>query len=107
MRAGGIVDMFFTAVDQKSAVDVYKRQLTYSDMVGIMGMGWWMDPLILGKIPAPLKDTITEEDIKIICQPLDLYAGNVYFSANYSDMPNRQNPLAVDVYKRQLIDRRQ
>lgn len=70
-------------------------ELTYSDMVGIMGMGWWMDPLILGKIPAPLKDTITEEDIKIICQPLDLYAGNVYFSANYSDMPNRQNPLAV------------
>ncbi|MCI6465665.1 MAG: family 1 glycosylhydrolase [Faecalicatena sp.] len=78
--------------------------MTYSDMIGVMGMGWWMDPIILGQIPDSLKDTITKEDIEVICQPLDLYAGNVYFSVNYADMPSRQNPLALPGMPRSLTE---
>lgn len=74
--------------DEKTA-----EAMTFSDLAGVMGMSWWMDPIILGSVPEALKEVITEEDIKFICQPLDLFAANVYFSANFSDIPGRNNPL--------------
>ena len=67
--------------------------MTFSDMAGAMGVSWWMDPIILGTVPEPLMDTLTEVDIQCICQPLDLFPANVYFSANFSDFPGRNNPL--------------
>ncbi len=68
---------------------------TFSEEMRYMGMKWWMDPVILGEIPSALQNTLSEDDMKIICQPLDLFAGNVYFSANYADIPGGVNPLAV------------
>lgn len=59
------------------------RKLTYD--AGMMKAGsnsWWADPIVLGKIPEILSDTLTEQDIKIIHQPLDFYAFNVYTSLN-------------------------
>lgn len=56
---------------------------------------WWADPIILGKVPEPLKETISEEDLKTICQPLDFYGFNVYNSQNYNESKEYHNP---DIY---------
>ena len=56
---------------------------------------WWADPIILGEVPDVLKPAISEEDIKIICQPLDFYGFNVYNSQNYV-RPN--GPNQPDIY---------
>ena len=53
---------------------------------GLMwNVSWWSDPVILGKYPEDglrmYKDylpEITEEDMKLINQPLDFYANNIY-----------------------------
>lgn len=53
---------------------------------GVMwNVSWWSDPVILGKYPEDglrmYKDylpEITEEDMKLINQPLDFYANNIY-----------------------------
>lgn len=71
----------------------YAAAGTFSDLVGRMGMAYWTDPMILGRIPAPLEGALSDEDMKTICQPLDFFAGNVYFAANYSDIPGQVNPL--------------
>lgn len=76
------------AVDEETA-----KNMTFSDMGGVMGMSWWLDPMILGKIPAPLADTIGEADLDVIHQKLDFFGVNSYFPANYHDGPNRINPL--------------
>ena len=56
-------------------------------------VSWWSDPVILGKYPedglALYKDylpEITEEDMKLISQPLDFYGQNIYNArAVYAD----------------------
>lgn len=60
---------------------------TYSDYYAVGGMRWWCDPVYLGVVPEPLKGVISEADAKEICQPLDYFAGNIYFSANYFNEP--------------------
>jgi beta-glucosidase len=70
------------------------KEMTFSQAAGAMGMSWWLDPIILGVIPEPLKDTLSEDDIKTICQPLDFFAGNCYFAVNYLKRPGRDNLLA-------------
>ena len=53
---------------------------------GLMwNISWWSDPVVLGKYPEDglrmYKDylpEITEEDMKLINQPLDFYANNIY-----------------------------
>lgn len=46
---------------------------------------WWSDPVILGRYPedglqmyGPYLPEITEEDMQLICQPLDFYGQNIY-----------------------------
>ena len=44
---------------------------------------WWCDPAILGTFPKELEEYLgekpfTEEDFKIICQPLDFFGVNMY-----------------------------
>lgn len=65
---------------------------TFSDMAQHYGMSWWMDPAILGNVPKPLQDTLSDEDMNTICQPLDLFAVNTYFPANFSERPGQINP---------------
>lgn len=54
----------------------------------------WTDPILLGQAPKSMKATLSEEDMEIICQPLDLFCANVYGSANFYDNPGRENPLS-------------
>ncbi len=58
---------------------------TFAVMPRAEGAAWWMDPIVLGKLPEELRPYISDEDMKTICQPLDFYGFNVYQSRNYSE----------------------
>ena len=52
------------------------------------GLTWWSDPIILGKYPDEAYELFgddmpvySEEEMKLISQPLDFYGMNVYYSA--------------------------
>lgn len=69
------------------------RKASYPADCGPFSNNWWSDPIILGKVPEPLKKAITSEDIAVIRQKLDFYAFNVYNSENYKEMPDQINPM--------------
>ena len=54
---------------------------------GAGSFSWWADPAYLGKAPEPLGRYLSEEDLRVICQPLDFFGFNIYFSTNYDDEP--------------------
>ena len=68
--------------DSEEAIEL-ARKLTYTEENQVMGTSWWMDPIILGRLPEGLKGAISEEDLKEICQPLDFYACNIYATLNF------------------------
>lgn len=69
-------------------------EMTFSDLGGFMGMLRWTDPMLLGKTPESMKSVLSEEDIAVIYQPLDLFCVNLYGSANFYDNPGRENRLS-------------
>jgi beta-glucosidase len=75
----------FSGADQEAA-----RHLTFHG--GLNSFNYWADPVYLGKSSAPLDGFLSEEDWKIIYQPLDWFGFNIYHSVNYADDPNG-NPL--------------
>ena len=65
--------------------------MTFDANFGAARGGWWAEPIVKGVIPENMK-FLSEEDIKIICKPLDFYAFNIYRSENayefyYPGMP--------------------
>lgn len=62
------------------------RQETFAvHSLGFMNSAWWMDPVYLGHYPqdglelfAPWLPKIDPQDLKTICQPLDVFAANIY-----------------------------
>lgn len=52
---------------------------------------WWGDPIYLGKRQVGT-DYLSDEDLKIICQPLDFYAFNMYCADGYGAPNNQKNP---------------
>lgn len=56
-------------------------------------MGWWLDPILLGQVPAPLQSVLSPKDMERIHQPLDMFCANVYGSANFCQVPGRTNLL--------------
>ena len=67
---------------------------SFSDGGGFSGMVRWTDPIFLGRVPDSMKQVLSEEDLQVIHQPLDLFCANVYGSANFYDVPGRHNPLS-------------
>lgn len=89
-------------LDEKQAYE-----LTFSEQIGAMGMGWWTEPAIGGIIPKSLKTCITEKDMEIICQPLDLFTVNIYGAGNYCDYPPEMgmvNPLVTPGFPKSHIE---
>ena len=80
------------------------RELTYSDIVGSAGNIWWMDPMILGEIPSPLRDVLSREDIRQICQPLDFFGFNIYHSLNYLGLKAVPDPRACPGQPKTAMD---
>lgn len=89
----GCTVMGITMMPTEGISENYAAAGTFSDQIGKMGMAWWTEPIYAGRVPEGLKDTLTKEDMEIICHPLDFFAGNVYAAANYMDAPGRANPL--------------
>lgn len=52
---------------------------------------WWGDPIYLGKRQVGT-DYLSDEDLKIICRPLDFYAFNMYCADGYGAPNNQKNP---------------
>lgn len=69
------------------------RRKSYDEFGGVRSNSWWADPIVLGRVPAPLQEVISDEDLKVIYQKLDFYAFNVYNSDNYAEVPGKVNPL--------------
>lgn len=65
-------------------------------------VAWWSDPVLLGRYPedglALYKDflpEITQEDMELICQPLDFYGQNIYNGREVAADPDG-NPILVN-----------
>lgn len=86
---GMVVEALPGILDENTAT-----AMTFSDMGGFMGMVRWTDPIVLGQVPDSMKEVLSEEDMAIIHQPLDLFCANIYGSANFCDTPGRVNPLS-------------
>lgn len=85
-------------------------QAAYDMTFGVPNAGdvfndpWWSDPVVLGHYPeAGLKaygeavPQYTEEDMETICQPLDFFAINLYFTvAKVKAGPNGPEEIAYD-----------
>lgn len=56
-------------------------QKTFDSNSGVAGAAWWSEPIVAGVIPSNMP-FLTKEDIKIINQPLDFYAFNIYQPEN-------------------------
>lgn len=67
--------------------------LAYSDVAGWMGVARWCDPMLLGAVPEALSSSLSDEDLALIHQPLDLFTLNVYGSFNFYYSPYHSNPL--------------
>ena len=61
------------------------RKMTFPENAVFSNLNWWADPMIRGTAPAMLADVLSDEDRKIICQPLDFFGFNCYNSANYNE----------------------
>lgn len=96
-------DVWVPSDTSEAAIAKAKTQ-TFRDEANPFTMIWWSDPIVLGQIPENLKDTITEEDIKTIHQPLDFYAYNVYSSSNYGGDVFAPNPEVTPGLARTTMD---
>lgn len=64
---------------------------------------WWCDPVYLGK-NAPGFDFLSDEDLKIINQPLDYYAFNIYNAANWVSAENANEDGIYTGHPRTAMD---
>lgn len=76
---------------------VRTEQQAYDHTFAPRGSGsamWWSDPIVLGKKWDGC-DWLSDDDLKIICQPLDFYAFNIYVSANPEETECAGAPLTT------------
>ena len=58
---------------------------TFDANRGVAMGAWWSEPIVGGRIPDNMK-FLSEEDIKVICRPLDFYAYNIYQPENAGEL---------------------
>ncbi len=63
--------------DSKEEIERAKEK-TFNDL-NVDSVAYWSDPIVLGKRSIG-QDFLSDEDLKIICQPLDFYSYNIYHS---------------------------
>lgn len=96
-------ETWIPADNSDDAVAKAKAQ-SFRDEANPFTMIWWADPIVLGQIPESLKDTLSEEDIQTIHQPLDFYAYNVYHSSNHGDLSYEPRPEVTPGLPRTTMD---
>jgi len=68
----------------QSELDKAKGKM-FSD-IGLFGtVSWWADPIVLRRLPEPMKDLIEEHELDIIAEPIDFIGYNCYTTSNYDD----------------------
>lgn len=73
-------------MDEKTA-----REKTFSLEKLVFSAPLWMDPILKGTLPELLRSAISEEELAVICQPLDFFGYNCYNSSSYSENRGEQN----------------
>lgn len=71
------------------------ERISYSDEGGYLSMTRWTDPLFGNMIPDAVSKVISKEDMKVIHQPLDIFAVNLYGAANYYGKKGEKNPIML------------
>lgn len=67
------------------------KEASFNKEAVFSAVSWWADPMILGRPHESMKEVLSEEDLALICQPLDFFGFNCYNSANYDESMGR-NP---------------
>ena len=75
---------FIPCDETEAAIEDARAKMFDIEAGTFMAANWWADAMILGKAPKYLEDVLTEEDMNVICQPLDFFGYNVYFASNYN-----------------------
>ena len=82
-------DVYLPKADTAEAIEEAKGKTFGFNRYGFtMENSWWADPIFLGRFPAGAYEVypeamakITDEDMRLISQPLDFYGFNVYHAA--------------------------
>lgn len=85
-----IAPVYIPQNDSPEAIEEAKNKTFRMDKQGFtFSLTWWSDPVILGRYPQEAYELFgedmpvySEDDMKLICQPLDFYGMNVYYSAS-------------------------
>ncbi|MBQ8689522.1 MAG: family 1 glycosylhydrolase [Clostridia bacterium] len=79
------------------------RRLTFDMDEPYYSTPWWSDPVCLGKRQWGT-DYLSDEDLKIINQPLDFFAFNCYNAGGFGAPKNQSNPRCYPGYPRTAMD---
>lgn len=80
LNGGALIPMIGTPEDIENT-----RAEMMDTAGGVFQVPWWGDPCFQGVVPPELKPYLSDEDMKIIHQPLDFFGINCYYSSNYND----------------------
>ncbi len=73
----------YTPVNGRSLDEA--KKMTFADPHSVFCAACWMDPIVKGELPDFLKGYVSEEDLKVMHQPIDFFGYNCYSSSDYED----------------------
>ena len=85
----------YVPLEETPAGIEHARQLTFEGMRGMTYNSIYADPIFLKKAPEYMRDTLSEEDLERIAQPLDYLGINVYQPMNHG-LPGKENEPGPD-----------
>ncbi len=88
--------------ETEEAIELAKKE-TFDTSSPFYTAPWWADPVILGRRQHGT-NYLSDEDLKIIAQPVDFFAFNCYQAAGYESPRYQSNPRAYAGYPRTAMD---
>ena len=82
-------------------IEIAKQKTFETD--DFIACSWWSDPVFLGKRQYGT-NYLSDEDLKIIHQPLDFYGFNMYNAHGFDAPPNQTNPRTYSGYPRTTMN---
>lgn len=77
--------MFFIPWEETEQEIEKARKRIFPDNADYRFGNWWLDPVIKGRVSPDLANMISNEEEKLISQPLDFIGYNCYKANNYDD----------------------
>lgn len=75
---------FLPETDTPEAIEAAKAEI-FHPKNALFGFDFWADPIILGKPGQLMQNFLSDEDMKLISQPIDFFGLNEYNADNYED----------------------